>query len=198
MINMFRIEVYKLFLSKSFWIVFIMSIFFGIIMILDSYIFIIGYENIGVSFYYVCLLMVFLILFGVIFFGNDFLDRIINNVVCVGYSRFKIFICKVLVYFIGVNLVILFSLIVNVIFNIILYKYIVVYFINDGNILVKIIIIIFLLGMVMLSISIFVVFIFRDIGKIVGILVFIYFINIFFLNFINDIRIIIFRFLLLV
>lgn len=195
MINLFRTEVYKLFLSKSFWIVFIMSTLFGITMTSDSHTFITGYENIGVSFYYACLLMVFPILLGAISFGNDFLDRTINSTVCAGHSRFKIFVCKVSAYLIGVNLVILFSPIVNVILNIILHRYTTVYFINEGNILAKTIITTSLLGMAMSSISIFAAFIFRDIGKTVGISVVIYFINISLLNSTNDITTTIFRFL---
>lgn len=193
MINLFRTEVYKLFLSKSFWLIFIMSTLFGITMTPDSHTFITGYENIGVSFYYACLLMVFPILLGAISFGNDFVDRTINNVVCAGHSRLQIFIYKVIAYFSGVNLVILFSPIVNVILNFILHRYTTGYFINEGNILVKTILITSLLGMS--SISIFVAFIFRDIGKAVGISVVIYFINISLLNSTNDIRTTIFRFL---
>ncbi|MBA8980796.1 ABC transporter permease [Clostridium saccharobutylicum] len=139
--------------------------------------------------------MVFPILLGAISFGNDFLDRTINNTVCAGHSRFQIFVCKVSAYFIGVNLVILFSPIVNVILNIILHRYTTVYFINEGNILAKTIITTSLLGMAMSSISIFAAFIFRDIGKTVGISVVIYFINISLLNSTNDIRTTIFRFL---
>lgn len=195
MINLFSTEIYKLFLSKSFWLVFIMSTLLGITMTPDSHTFITGYENIGVSFYYACLLMVFPILLGAISFGNDFLDRTINNGVCAGHSRFQIFICKVLAYFSGVNLVILFSPIVNVILNIILHRYTTGYFINEGNILAKTIIITSLLGMAMSSISILVAFIFRDIGKAAGISVVIYFINISLLNSTNDIRTAIFRFL---
>lgn len=194
-INLFRTEVYKLFISKSFWLVFIMSTLFGITMTSDSHTFITGYENIGVSFYYACLLMVFPILLGAISFGNDFGDRTINNGVCAGHSRFQIFICKVSAYFIGVNLVILFSPIVNVILNIILHRYTAVYFMNEGNILAKTIITTSLLGMAMSSVSIFIAFMFRDIGKTVGISVGIYFINISLLNSTNDIRTTIFRYL---
>lgn len=195
MINLFRTEVYKLFISKSFWLVFIMSTLFGITMTSDSHTFITGYENIGISFYYACLLMVFPILLGAISFGNDFGDRTINNGVCAGHSRFQIFICKVSAYFIGVNLVILFSPIVNVILNIILHRYTTVYFMNEGNILAKTIITTSLLGMAMSSVSIFIAFMFRDIGKTVGISVGIYFINISLLNSTNDIRTTIFRYL---
>lgn len=195
MINLFRTELYKLFLSKSFWLVFIMSTLFGITMTPDSHTYITGYENIGVSFYYACLLMVFPILLGAISFGTDFIDRTINNGICAGHSRFQMFISKALAYFIGVNLVILFSPIVNVILNISLHRYTTEYFVNGGNILAKTIIITSLLGMAMSSISIFVAFIFRDIGKTVGISVVIYFINISLLNSTDDIRTTIFRFL---
>lgn len=194
-INLLRTEVYKLFISKSFWLVLIMSTFFGIIMTPDSHTYITGYENIGVSFYYACLLMIFPILLVAISFGNDFVERVINNGVCAGHSRFQIFICKVLVYFIGVNLIILFSPIINVILNNSLHRYTTGYFINEGNILAKTIITTSLLGMAMSSISILIAFIFRDIGKTTGISVVLYFINISILNSTNDIRTTIFRYL---
>jgi hypothetical protein len=172
-----------------------MSTIFGITMTPDGHTYITGYENIGVSFYYACLLMIFPILLGAISFGNDFVDRVINNGVCAGHSRFEVFICKVSAYFIGVNLIVLFSPIVNVVLNNSLHKYTTGYFINEGNILAKTIITTALLGMAMSSISILIAFIFRDIGKTIGISVVLYFVNITLLNSTNDITTTIFRYL---
>lgn len=115
MTNLFRTEIYKLFKIKSFWIIFFICTFLGITTPLDGHGYITEYENIGVSFYNICLLMIFPILLGGLTFGNDFVDRTINNGVCAGHSRFKIFICKVSAYFIGVNVVLLFSPVINII-----------------------------------------------------------------------------------
>ena len=195
MINLFRTELYKLFQNKSFWVVFIMSTLFGIAMPPDSHTYITGYENISVSFYYACLLMVFPILLGAISFGNDFLERTINNGVCAGHSRLKIFLCKVLAYFIGVNLIILVSPVINIILNYIFHRYSSDNLINQLDILTKTLLTTSILGMAVSSITIFISFIFRDIGKSVGISVGIYFANIVILNTTNDIRTTLFRFL---
>lgn len=195
MINILRTEIYKLFQSKSFWIIFFISTFIGVTMPLDSHGYITQYENIGVSFYNICLLMIFPILLGVISFGNDFVDRTINNGVCAGHSRLKIFICKVSVYFIGVNIILLLSPIINLIINNIFNRYTSYNLISNGSVLVNTFLITSLLGMAVSSMSIFIVFMFRDIGKTVGISAGVYLLSIMFLNTTNDLRENFFKFL---
>lgn len=195
MINLFRTEIYKLFQSNSFWIIFFISTFIGVTMPLDGHGYITQYENIGVSFYNICLLMIFPILLGGLIFGNDFVDRTINNGVCAGHSRLKIFICKVSAYFVGVNVVLLLSPAINIITNNILHRYTSYNLISDGSVLVKTFLITSLLGMAVSSISIFITFIFRDIGKAVGISTGVYLVSIMLLNSTPDIRTNFFKFL---
>lgn len=194
MLNIFHIELYKLFQSKIFWIVFIISTFLGIAIPLDSHGYFTAYENIGVSFYNIGLLMIFPILLGGISFGNEFIDRTINNEVCAGHSRLKIFICKVLSYFIGVNLILLLSPAINIIRNNIFHIYTDCNLINDGHVLAKTFLITSLLGMAVSSISIFIAFIFRDIGKTVGISVAVYLLSVVCLNSSDDLKTCFFRF----
>jgi ABC-2 type transport system permease protein len=193
--NLFRTEIYKLFKSKSFWIIFLICTFLGVTTPLDGHGYITQYENIGVSFYNICLLMIFPILLGGLTFGNDFVDRTVNNGVCAGHSRFKIFICKVSAYFIGVNIVLLCSPVINIIINNILHRYISYNLISDGSVLLKTFLITSLLGMAISSISIFIAFMFRDIGKTVGISTGVYLLSVMLLNTTNDIRTNFFKFL---
>ena len=162
---------------------------------LDGHGYITQYENIGVSFYNICLLMIFPILLGGLIFGNDFVERTINNGVCAGHSRLKIFICKVSAYFIGVNIVLLLSPIINLIINNIFHRYTSYNLISTGSVLVNTFLITSLLGMAVSSMSIFIVFIFRDIGKTVGISTGVYLLSIMLLNSTPDIRTNFFKFL---
>lgn len=187
-INLFKTEVYKLFSSKSFWIIFAIDTFLGVTTPLDGHGYITQYENIGVSFYNVCLLMIFPILLVGLFFGNDFIERTINNEVCAGHSRLKIFICKVLACFIGVNIVLLVSPAINITVNNILNRYTSYNLIDNINVLVNTFIITSLLGMSISSISIFIALIFRDVGKTVGISTGVYFLSVVLLNTTNEIQ----------
>jgi len=162
---------------------------------LDGHGYITQYENIGVSFYNICLLMIFPILLGGLIFGNDFVERTINNGVCAGHSRLKIFICKVSAYFIGVNIVLLLSPIINLIINNIFHRYTSYNLISTGSALVNTFLITSLLGMAVSSMSIFIVFMFRDIGKTVGISTGVYLLSIMLLNSTPDIRTNFFKFL---
>lgn len=194
-INLLHIELYKLFRSKSFFIIFIISTILEIITPLDSHGNITAYENIGVSFYNVCLLMIFPILLGAITFGNDFLERTINNEICAGHKRGEIFISKVLAYFIGVNLILLLSPAINIIINHVLGRYIANNSIIDGDILLKTFLTTALLGMAVSSVSIFIAFVFKDIGKTVGISVGVYFLNVVCINSADNLKESIFKFL---
>lgn len=162
---------------------------------LDGHGYITQYENIGVSFYNICLLMIFPILLGGLIFGNDFVERTINNGVCAGHSRLKIFICKVSAYFIGVNIVLLLSPIINLIINNIFHRYTSYNLISTGSVLVNTFLITSLLGMAVSSMSICIVFMFRDIGKTVGISTGVYLLSIMLLNTTNDISENFFKFL---
>lgn len=195
MSNLFIIEIYKLFKNKIFGVIFLMSLFLGIILPPDSHASITQYENIGISFYYTCFLMIFPILFGALSFGNDFLERTINNEVSSGHSRFKIFIFKVIVYFIGINLIILIIPSVNLTINYASHRYDSYNLINQGNILIKTFLTTSLLGMAVSSVNIFMAFVFRDVGKTVGISLGLFLMNIILLNSSNDIRATCFRFL---
>lgn len=186
-INLFRIEVYKLFQSKSFWIIFFISTFLGVTMPLDGHGYITQYENIGVSFYNTCLIMIFPILLGALSFGNDFMDRTINNAVCAGHSRVKIFICKVSVYLIGVNIVLLTSPAFNIIANNVFHRYTSYNLMSNGNVLVKTFLVTSLLGMAISSISVLITFIFKDIGKSVGFSTAVYLMSVILLNSTRDI-----------
>lgn len=134
-------------------------------------------EIISISFYCTCLLTLFPILLGALSFGSDFINRTINNEVSAGHNRLKIFFCKIIVYFIGVNLIILIAPFINLILNYSLYS-IHHEFISGGVILIKTFFITALLGMAASSIIIFIAFVFRDVGKTVGISVFMYILNI--------------------
>lgn len=177
-INLLRTEFYKMFRSKSFWVILIISTVLGIMMSQDGKVRIAKDEIISISFYCTCLLILFSILLGSISFGSDFINRTINNEVCAGHNRLKIFFCKVIVYFIGVNLIILIAPFINLILNCSLHKFISYGFINEGAILIKTFFITSLLGMAASSVSIFIAFIFRDVGKTVGISVFMYILNV--------------------
>lgn len=135
-------------------------------------------EIISISFYCTCILTLFPILLGALSFGNDFINRTINNEVSAGHNRFKIFFCKVIVYFIGVNFIILIAPFVNLTLNNYSLHSIHHEFISEGVILIKTFFITALLGMAASSVIIFIAFIFRDVGKTVGISVFMYILNI--------------------
>lgn len=195
MSNLFYIEIYKLFMNRIFVVIFLMSIFFGIIMPPDSHAYVTAYENIGVSFYYACFLMIFPILFGALSFGSDFFERTINNEVCSGHSRLEIFICKVITYFIGINLMILIIPSMNLIINYVSHRYDSYNLINRGNLLIKTFFATSLLGMAVSSVNIFIAFVFRDVGKTIGISLGLFFMNIIILNSSGDIRTTFFRFL---
>ncbi len=186
-INLFRTEVYKLFQSKSFWIILLISTFIGVTVPLDGHGYSTQYENIGASFYNTCLLMIFPILLGTLSFGNDFIDRTINNAVCAGHSRAKIFICKVLAYLIGVNIVLLSSPIISIIANNAFHRYTSHNLMSSGSVLVKTFLVISLLGMAISSVSVFITFIFKDIGKSVGFSTGVYLMSVVLLNLTDDI-----------
>lgn len=186
-INLFRIEVYKLFQSKSFWIIFFISTFIGVTIPLDGYGYITQYENVGASFYNTCLLVIFPILLGALSFGNDFVDRTINNAVCAGHSRAKIFACKVVAYLIGVNIVLLSSPIISIIANNAFHRYTSHNLMSNGSVLVKTFLVTSLLGMAISSISVFITFIFKDIGKSVGFSTLVYLMSVVLLNSTRDI-----------
>lgn len=177
MINLLRTEFYKMFRSKSFWVILIISTVLGIMMSQDGKAHVAKDEIISISFYCTCILTLFPILLGALSFGNDFINRTINNEVSAGHNRLKIFFCKVIVYFIGVDFIILIAPFVNLILNYSLHS-IHHEFINEGGILIKTFFITALLGMAASSVIIFIAFIFRDVGKTVGISVFMYILNI--------------------
>lgn len=135
-------------------------------------------QIISISFYCTCVLTLFPILLGCLSFGSDFINRTINNEVSAGHNRLKIFFCKVSTYFIGVNLIILMAPFVNLILNYSLYRFNHYDFVNEGVILIKTFFITALLGMAASSVIIFIAFIFRDVGKTVGISVFMYILSI--------------------
>lgn len=176
-INLLRAELYKMFRSKSFWVILIISTVLGIMMSQDGKARVAKDQIISISFYCTCILTLFPILLGALSFGNDFINRTINNEVCAGHNRLKIFFCKVIVYFIGVNFIILMAPFVNLILNYSLHS-IHHEFISEGGILIKTFFITALLGMASSSVIIFIAFIFRDVGKTVGISVFMYILNI--------------------
>lgn len=178
MINLLRSELYKMFRSKSFWVILIISTVLGIMMSQDGKMHVDEYEIISISFYCTCILTLFPILLGALSFGNDFINRTINNQISAGHSRLKIFFCKISAYFIGVNFIILMAPFVNLILNYSLYRFIHYDFANEGAILIKTFFITALLGMAASSVIIFIAFIFRDVGKTVGISVFMYILNI--------------------
>lgn len=178
MINLLRTEFYKMFRSKSFWVILIISTVLGVMMSQDGKVRIGKDEIISISFYCTCILTLFPILLGSISFGSDFINRTINNEISAGHNRSRIFFCKVIVYFIGVNLIILIAPFINLILNCSLHKFVSYGFINEGAVLIKTFFITSLLEMAASSVIIFIAFIFRDVGKTVGILVFMYILNI--------------------
>ena|GEM_PF-2922554 len=177
MSNLLRTEFYKMFRSKSFWVILIISTVLGVMMSQDGKAHVAKDEIISISFYCTCILTLFPILLGALSFGNDFINRTINNEICAGHNRLKIFFCKVIVYFIGVNFIILIAPFINLILNYSLHS-IHHEFISEGGILIKTFFITALLGMASSSVIIFIAFIFRDVGKTVGISVFMYILNI--------------------
>lgn len=134
-------------------------------------------EIISISFYCTCLLTLFAILLSSISFGSDFTGRTINNEICAGHNRLEIFFCKVIVFFIGVNVVILLPPIINLILNYSLHSGACYELPNKEVLLIKTFLTISMLAMAASSINIFIAFILRDIGKTVGISVFLYILN---------------------
>lgn len=96
MINLLKTEFYKLFHSRSFWILEVFSVLLSGVLLVDS---IRLTDNFFfAALYNVSLLFFLSIIFSTLFAGNDFGERTLYTCICTGHKRSSVLLIKALVY----------------------------------------------------------------------------------------------------
>ncbi|SFD15330.1 ABC transporter permease [Clostridium uliginosum] len=173
MINLLKLEIYKLKHSKSFLLISAVTIFFEIINVIKNGS-ITGARAFQGSMYDIATLMLLGSIFAGIFIGTDFVDRIINQEIVAGHSRLSILVSKAITFFFATEIIMLIYPITSVIVNTILSGWGEVF--NGTTIIyiVRTILLRMILDASCISLWVFVAFLFKDVAKTMGISFFIF------------------------
>ena len=176
MSNLLKTELYKLFHSWYFWGIGIFNLFLSTILLLDSK----GKSSnlIMASLYNVPLLYFLIIVFIALFIGSDLGRRTLNTYITAGHKRSCILWAKVIVSQIGCIIILIFPLLMHGVISQFCMKEKFIWGDNGYTILL-----VTLLAMItMCTLTIFLAFIFRDMGRTLAISMVLFFVMIFFMN----------------
>ncbi len=107
MINLFKSEFMKLYKSSSLKIIILLGIAMSLIFHLTVVTHVTGYNALVGSMQDTPLVMLLAGIFAGLFIGNDFSNRTIQSEISLGYTRFKVFLSKSIVFLIGSCIIIL-------------------------------------------------------------------------------------------
>lgn len=178
MSQLFKSEFYKLIRQKSFWGLTVFSCLLSSILLLDGSFPTDARAFFDHALYALPLLYVLIMVFVALFVGKDFDTRTIQAYVCAGHKRGNILLAKVIVLLVGSSAILFFPVILHTVTGYILYEI-------PGSGTTPIIMksaMVFWIIIAMGMLPCLFVFLIKDVGKTLTLLLILYFIMLFLLN----------------
>lgn len=179
MINLFRAEFYKLFHQKGFWGMIAFSVLLSSLLLLDS-----GRKSVSLFFaslYNTPLLYFLTIIFCVLFIGSDFEKRTLYSYISAGHKRGAVLFAKMTVFLAACTIILILPLILHGVFGAAAGKGMENMGMNSKEAAAALCAV-FTAVLSMNMLPFFTVFLFKDTGKTLVVLMTVFFIMIFLLN----------------
>jgi ABC-2 type transport system permease protein len=173
MINLLKLEIYKLKRNKAFWLISAIDIFVGLIYVMKNGS-LVGIKAFQSSMYDIATLMVLGAIFAGLFIGTDFTDRNINQGIVAGYSRIKILFSKVIILFLATEIIMILYPITSVIVNSALNGWGETFNMDTAIYILRTIFLRLIVDSSCISLWVLLAFLFKDILKTVSVSIFIF------------------------
>lgn len=176
MLNLLKLEIYKLKYSKSFWLI-------SVVVILVEFIYIVkngtitGIKAFESSMYDVATMMIIGSIFAGLSIGTDFISRCINQEITAGHSRVKIFLSKVIILFFATEIIMLLYPITSVIINTISNGWGEPFGIYTIFYILRTFLLRIIIDLSCISLWVFFAFLFKDVARTMGVSIFIFIIG---------------------
>lgn len=177
MINLFKLEVYKLKRNKSFLLIACAVIIFEVFYVINNGS-LVGIEAFKHSMYDVSTTMLLGAILTGLFVGNDFTTRIINQEVTAGHSRLKILISKSVIFYCSVEVITILYPITSVCINTAFNGWGEEFTAFTLLYIIRTVLLRFIIDAGCTSLWVLIAFLFKDIGKTIGVSVIMFIVGI--------------------